>query len=80
MKLNQDIFNNPQTLISENGDYDAIGGQITNFEYTLLEKMVVLIVSPKLYLWVHLYLKNQLIKVVISGSKISGNMQKSTPR
>ena len=34
--INQNIFNNPQDLIlKKDGDYDAIGGQITNFEYNL---------------------------------------------
>ena len=36
--IDQSIFNNPQHLILEkNGDYDAIGGQIANFEYNLRE-------------------------------------------
>ena len=35
-KVKQDIFTNPQTRISSmNGDYDAIGGQVTNFETSL---------------------------------------------
>ena len=34
--IDQNIFNNPQDLIlKKDGDYDAIGGQITNFEYNL---------------------------------------------
>ncbi|MDC3304707.1 hypothetical protein OAV48_01175 [bacterium] len=36
--INPNIFNNPQDLIlKKDGDYDAIGGQITNFEYNLRE-------------------------------------------
>ena len=35
-KVKQEIFTNPQPIISSmNGDYDAIGGQITNFETSL---------------------------------------------
>ena len=35
-KVNQDIFSNPQELIhKKGGDYDAIGGKVSNFEYTL---------------------------------------------
>ena len=35
-EIKQDIFTNPQPIISSmNGDYDAIGGQITNFETSL---------------------------------------------
>ena len=35
-KVNQDIFSNPQELIQKKGgDYDAIGGKVRNFEYTL---------------------------------------------
>jgi len=34
--VKQEIFTNPQPIISSmNGDYDAIGGQITNFETSL---------------------------------------------
>ena len=36
--IDQSIFSNPQDIISKkNGDYDAIGGQVTNFEYNLRE-------------------------------------------
>ena len=36
--IDQNIFNNPQDLIlKKNGDYDAIGGQVSNFEYNLRE-------------------------------------------
>jgi len=36
--IDPNIFNNPQDLIlKKDGDYDAIGGQITNFEYNLRE-------------------------------------------
>jgi len=35
-EVKQSVFTNPQTIISSmNGDYDAIGGQITNFEISL---------------------------------------------
>lgn len=34
--VNQNIFSNPQELIQKKGgDYDAIGGQVVNFEYNL---------------------------------------------
>ena len=37
-QVNQNIFNNPQEIVQiSGGDYDAIGGQITNFEYNLRE-------------------------------------------
>ena len=37
-KIQQDIFTNPQPKILEkDGDYDAIGGQISNFSYNLRE-------------------------------------------
>ena len=36
--VNQQIFTNPQLkILDSNGDYDAIGGQIKNFNYTLRE-------------------------------------------
>ena len=37
-KVNQDIFSNPQELIhKKGGDYDAIGGKVSNFEYLRFE-------------------------------------------
>jgi hypothetical protein len=37
-QIKQEIFTNPQSIIlSKDGDYDAIGGQVTNFEYNLRE-------------------------------------------
>tara|TARA_R110002049_G_scaffold222402_1_gene394046 strand:- start:752 stop:4801 length:4050 start_codon:yes stop_codon:yes gene_type:complete len=37
-QVNQEIFSNPQETVQRaSGDYDAIGGQITNFEYNLRE-------------------------------------------
>ena len=37
-EIKQEIFTNPQSIIlSKDGDYDAIGGQVTNFEYNLRE-------------------------------------------
>jgi len=36
VKVKQDIFQNPQEIIQEaGGDYDAIGGTVSNFEYSL---------------------------------------------
>ena len=78
--INQNIFNNPQDLIlKKNGDYDAIGGQITNFEYNLREDggfdCVTKIIA----------MGNSLFKKPIdrggnqAGLKISGKDAKSTP-
>ena len=35
-KVNQEIFTNPQkNILESNGDYDAMGGKVTNFNYSL---------------------------------------------
>jgi len=78
--IDPNIFNNPQDLIlKKDGDYDAIGGQITNFEYNLREDggfdCVTKIIA----------MGNSLFKKPIdrggnqAGLKISGKDAKSTP-
>lgn len=78
--INQDIFDNPQDLIlKKNGDYDAIGGQITNFEYNLREDGGFDCITKVISMGSSLFKKpidrggNQ------AGFKISGNNAKSTP-
>jgi len=37
-EVNQEIFTNPQkNILESNGDYDAMGGKVTNFNYSLRE-------------------------------------------
>jgi len=78
--INQNIFNNPQDLIlKKDGDYDAIGGQITNFEYNLREDGGFDCTTKIISMGAALFKKpidkggNQ------AGFKVSGNDAKSTP-
>ena len=80
INVKQDIFTNPQERILKfNGDYDAIGGQITNFEYSLREDGGFDCITKVISMCASLFKKpidrggNQ------AGVKVSGNDAKSTP-
>ena len=80
VNIDQNIFNNPQDLIlKKNGDYDAIGGQVSNFEYNLREDGGFDCITKIVSMGSSLFKKpidkggNQ------AGFKISGNDAKSTP-
>ena len=80
INVKQDIFTNPQErIIKFNGDYDAIGGQITNFEYSLREDGGFDCVTKVISMGASLFKKpidkggNQ------AGVKVSGDDAKSTP-
>ena len=78
--IDQNIFNNPQDLIlKKDGDYDAIGGQITNFEYNLREDGGFDCTTKIISMGAALFKKpvdrggNQ------AGLKVKGKTAKSTP-
>ena len=78
--IDQNIFNNPQDLIlKKNGDYDAIGGQVTNFEYNLREDGGFDCITKIISMGSSLFKKPIDIGGNQAGFKISGNDAKSTP-
>tara|TARA_R100000008_G_C3587145_1_gene173397 strand:+ start:1811 stop:5857 length:4047 start_codon:yes stop_codon:yes gene_type:complete len=79
-EVDQSIFTNPQDIIQKkNGDYDAIGGQITNFEYNLREDGGFECVTKIISMGAALFKKPIDVGGNQPGLKVSGKDSKSTP-
>ena len=78
--VKQEVFTNPQSkILGRNGDYDAIGGQITNFEYNLREDGGFDCVTKIIGMGSSLFKKPIDSGGNTAGIKISGKDAKSTP-